>query len=101
VLPLGRPKVCTFATGRRAWYFRLKSGTYLITMPGTADGIPGRQVGYVFARVSERKLKATEAVPYGVLPSRAPNEPDPALYQGNYRGFGAAVASLFAIAGGL
>lgn len=99
-MPLGRPKVCTFARGRRAWYFRLKSGTYLVTMPGTADGIPGPQVGYVFARVSDRKLKADQAVPYGVLPSRSPTEPDPALYQGTYPGFAAAVASLFAIAGG-
>jgi hypothetical protein len=97
---MGRPKVVTFAPGRKAWYFRLKSGTYLITMPGTADGVPGRQVGYVWARVSDRKLKNDQAVPYGVLPSRSAGEPDPALYQGAYPGFAAAVASLFAIAGG-
>lgn len=93
---LGKPKVCTFAPGRRAWFYRLASGTYLVTFPGTADGTPGAQVGYIFCRP---RAKRDDPLNYGVFPSNSPGEPEPSLYQGEWQRFAGAVGGLFAAGG--
>lgn len=96
LLPLGVPHQVTFAPGRRAWWFRLASGTYLVTMRGGADGVPGPQIGYVWPRPREKK---DDPMSYGAFASKAPIEPDPKFYQGSYPRFASAVAGLFAQGG--
>lgn len=65
-------------------------------MRGTADGVPGPQIGYVWPRPREKK---DDPVTYGVFPSKAPLEPKPEYYRGEFPRFAAAVAGLFAEGG--